>query len=289
MITSLRLRFLAASMMGLLILPPSLATAGPDEAAEYYEEASKAYDAGKFDRAADLLERAYAEESNLIYQYNRVLALQAMGEYKEALNVLDVYENPMREDGRFEDVKEIRAEIEEARQNEVAGRKQEETAPRDIAQEEDEPKDSDALDEAPEEDGPNILAWSLVGTGVVGLGMSGLFGSTLLISDVADRKDCMQPDNTFEASCYEEDGFSSAEEQRDQFNEDRDTWETHQTLTWVFLGVGSAALIGGGVLLITDMLDADETQQSPESAGAEVGLSPYVGADGAGGSLRISF
>jgi tetratricopeptide (TPR) repeat protein len=287
---SIRTRLLAICLIGSLTLPSGVAFAGPDEAAQHYEDASEAYGQGDYARAADLLERAYAEDPNLIYQYNRVLALQAMGKYKEALKVVDIYENPMLEDGRFDDIQEIRAELEEARAEQVAAREEgrEDTsdpkAKDQLSGLDGQDSDADSGSEPQVDDsGPNILAWSLVGTGAASLGAAGLFGSTILISDVADRRDCMEPANTSLNACY-----SDFDDPQSQYDSDRDTWGTHRTLTWVFLGVGSTALIGGGVLLLMDANDT-EADTSTATAGPEVSVTPYVGADGAGGVLRLDF
>ncbi|MFP4598468.1 MAG: tetratricopeptide repeat protein [Persicimonas sp.] len=290
-----------------MTLPPSLAVAGPDEADAYYEEASEAYQNGEYARASDLLERAYAEDPNLIYQYNRILALQAMGKHKQALKVLDIYENPMREDGRFDDIVEIREEIAEARQKESAGETPKDTEPREIARDEDaessgeDPQDGDPQDEdqtadvdtpdepvEPADKGPSIPGWSLVGGGAASLAMAGLFGSTLLISDVADRRDCLEPAGGFDPNCYEADGINGNDEQRAQFADDQNTWQTHQTLTWVFAGVGIAALAGGGYVLYSDGFFT-ENEPDATASGSELSVTPYVGADGAGGVLRLSF
>ncbi len=307
MTTSLRTKLLAACMVSFMTLPPSLAIAGPDEADEYYDQASEAYQNGEYARASDLLERAYAEDPNLIYQYNRILALQAMGKHKQALKVLDIYENPMREDGRFDDIVEIREEIAEARQKESAGETPKDTEPREIARDEDadsnagDQQDEDSSAEVdtptdpvepvePADKGPSILGWSLVGGGAASLAMAGLFGSTVLISDVADRRACMEPAGGFDPNCYEADGITGNDKQRAQFADDQNTWQTHQTLTWVFAGVGVAALAGGGYVLYSDGFFTETEPDATASApGSELSVTPYVGADGAGGVLRLSF
>lgn len=283
--TSFRTKLLTSLLMALLTMPPGLAFAGPEEANEHYEKSARAYEEGDFARAAELLERAYEEDSDLIYQYNRILALQADGKHERALDVLEKYEEPLEDDGRFDDIPEIREELEEAQARIKAGEAEEDEQiedPREISDEQQEGAGSlDGMSAT------EITGWSLLGTGAATLGVAGLFGSTLLIPDVATRQACMADgDNTFDPSCYEADGIDEREAQREQFRDDRNTWETHQTLTWVFLGVGSAAALGGGALLLMDDSSADDAD---DDAAASIRVTPYAGAEGAGGLLQLSF
>jgi tetratricopeptide (TPR) repeat protein len=288
---SARIKLLSICIIGLLTVPPSMAFAGPEEAAAYYEEASQAYQDGDYEKAARLLRRAFAEDSNLIYKYNRILALQAMGDYDTALEELDIWENRMKEDGRFDDIKEIRAQLEKAKAE--ADAKEKATADKTDDQKDGNQKDGDKVADgqavdgpdkvAPADDGPNYLGWSLVGAGAVGLGSAALFGSTLLIDDVEANLTCSE--NKGAANCYPEGSDASA-----LYQEDYDTWQTHQTITWVSLGIGAVALVGGGAVLLMDASEQDAEADVPVSAdNADVSFSPYVGADGAGGVLHISF
>ncbi len=298
--TSARTKLLSACIISLLTVPPSVAFAGPEEAAEYYEQASQAYQSGDYDKAAKLLRRAFAEDSNLIYKYNRILALQAMGDIDTALEELDVWENRMKEDGRFDDIDEIRQQLEEAKAKAETEKKDDtETAEAgsgdkkdgDATHEDKDGKDGDGKvvktdpvePVEPAEQGPNILGWSLVGVGVAGLGTAGLFGSTVLISDIADRREQLAS-GTSRAEVYQD--FDDADA---QFQDDQNTWSTHQTITWVSLGLGAVALIGGGAVLLMDAGDDTEAEVPVSADNAEVSFSPYVGADGAGGVLHISF
>ena len=83
-------------------------------AADYYEQAAQAYAEGNFERAAELLHRAFAHEPNLIYKYNEILALLGSGDYQSALDILDTYREPLAADGRFDDVDELEEELLEA-------------------------------------------------------------------------------------------------------------------------------------------------------------------------------
>jgi len=75
----------------------------------FYQQALQAYQAGEYHKADKLLQRAYAEDPNLMYPYNRIMALEAAGDYEDALEVLEIYRQPMLEDEkeRFDDVVEI--------------------------------------------------------------------------------------------------------------------------------------------------------------------------------------
>ncbi|MFW5966607.1 MAG: tetratricopeptide repeat protein [Persicimonas sp.] len=281
--TSVPTRFLTVVLTCALTLPPSLAFAGPEEANEYYEESARAYEEGEFDRAAELLERAYEEDQDLIYQYNRILALQADGEHEEALEVLDEYEEPLREDGRFDDIGEIGDELEQAQARIEAGESEEDQQvdqPREISDEQEGAGTSPSTGQ--------IAGWSLTGAGGVFLGMGALFGSTLLIPKVADRQACMADQgNTYKSVCYENSGLETEDERQQQFRDDRTTWQTHQTMTWISLGIGTAAALGGGALLLFNSSNGGDADQA--SLAPELQIAPYATADGAGGQLRISF
>src|SRR5690606_22327447 len=100
-----------------LLATPTMAFAQDDaraRATQFYEQASEAYSQGHFARAIDLLERAFAHDQNLVYKYNQILAHQGLGQYEEALRILDIYAEPMESDGRFDDIMDIRAQLEEA-------------------------------------------------------------------------------------------------------------------------------------------------------------------------------
>ena len=103
---------LSVALALLLVFPPTLAFAGPKQAREYFKQAKQAYTEGDFERAAALLEKAYAEEANLTYQYNRIRALEGAGQYEKALEVLKTYERPMLDAKGFEDIKDLRKSLE---------------------------------------------------------------------------------------------------------------------------------------------------------------------------------
>lgn len=264
-------RWLAFTLGTLLTLTISAtALAGPQEALSFYEQAQKAYEQGNFQKAADLLERAFAEDPNLIYQYNRILALQAAGQHEEALRLLNIYENPMRtdEDKRFEDIAEIKAKIEKS----IADKK---TAPTDPVKNNTDPdQNGDGTKNGEgnttptptptptpkaEDKGPKILAWSLVGVGgalIVG-GM--IPASGLLVT--------------------EEEKLANGEP-NPKYN---DQLSSQKRLAAGLLGGGAVLAIGGAVLLL---LDDDEPAKKDASA---LRFSPYVGPGGAGAVMQWRF
>ena len=303
---SVRLKVLSVCIIGCLAVPPSVAFAGPDEAARYYEQASEAYEQEEYARAADLLERAYAEDPNLIYQYNRILALQADGKFAEALEVLDIYGNPMKEDGRFDDIAEIRASLEQAKakaEEKAKAQAEDEQTGDEAAQDDanDKTAGQETADKAqdktqdqtsvevpggqiePADDGPNILGWSLIGVGAASIGAGTLFGLKVFIPEVADRNQRLN-DGDPRSEVYADFDDPSA-----QFQADQDAWNTNRTLNWTLMGVGAAALVGGGVVLLLGAQENAEADVPLSADNAELRLSPYVGADGAGGVLHISF
>lgn len=137
-------KFLSLCLAGALILPagPAFADDAAD-AATFYQQASDAYQAEEYTRADELLARAYAKDPDLIYQYNRVLANQAKGDFAAALGILDTYQQQMAADpeARFTDIPEIRANLEEAHAEAEAKR---EAAGRAAAAEED-PQDIEII------------------------------------------------------------------------------------------------------------------------------------------------
>jgi len=117
MIDSLTVKSCTATLLlaTCFTLVPAVSFAGQQEALKHYEDAKVAYQQGDFSRAAQLLEMAYAESPDLIYQYNRAKALQAQGSFDEALKVLNLYAGPMSRDPakRFEDVPAFKTELDQ--------------------------------------------------------------------------------------------------------------------------------------------------------------------------------
>lgn len=287
--------FLAASM-----LSPALTFADPDRAAQHYESASQAYQNGDYRKAADLLERAYAEDPDLVYQYNRILALEAQGDHSDALRVLEIYEEPMMRDEnkRFTDIGSIKDRLQEAQ----ARRARPEPAdnPSDVERDttdqgpavgDREPKRGELDDDEPDpqvEAETRWLAWSLVGSGALSATAGVLFASGLLASAAVDNVQCVSdatggadpvgPRESRDAlqSCYPDEATYLSG--LNAYTADQSSLATQQTLSIVFLSAGAVLATTGIVLLVID--SGDESSAS---------LSPYVGHDGAGAVFEMRY
>lgn len=286
--TPLRIRLLSLCVAGCLTIPSTLAfAAGDTQAAQkYYRQASQAYQQGDYAKAVDLLERAYAYDADLMYKYNEILALKAMGKYDQALKILDVYEDPLLKDAknRFSDIKELHAEIARDKAAADAAQAKPETKASQVPTKPVMPSEQPEIagnSPTPADSDYTVLGWSLVGVGAAGLAAAGLFGSTVFVGDVADRRSCAQDSSVNQ--CY-----SDFDDPKAQYEDDRDAWSTNQTLTWVSLGVGVAAAVGGGVILYLDDNEAPEPTAGSGDAAA-LRVVPYINGDGAGGVLNLSF
>ncbi|TXD32341.1 hypothetical protein FRC96_17925 [Lujinxingia vulgaris] len=267
-------RLLALLISASLLATPTMAFAQDDaraRATQFYEQASEAYSQGHFARAIDLLERAFAHDQNLVYKYNQILAYQGLGEYEEALRILDIYAEPMESDGRFDDIMEIRAQLEEAIAEKDAAVVE---APKGGETTEETPVEAPAIEAPPEvEDAqPNVLAWSLIGAGGVALAGGALFGSGVLIGDTIERiENSTTPEglqNTY-----------TGDRTRD---DDLDQLSTHRTLTVAFLAGGVVLGAAGTTLLVLD-------QRTDRDDSATLSISPAAGPGFAGASLRGQF
>lgn len=281
-----KIRALSVCFALALSLPVTpLYAAGSSAAAAYYQLASEAYEKGEYARADELLARAYDEEPDLIYQYNRILTNQAMGKFERALEILQTYQEQMTADpqARFTDIGAVRAGLEQ--QMAQAGAESDsdsDAAPVQAVPEKTAQAEVVAQPPAqpPTDSEPNILGWSLMGVGVAGLGSAALFGSTLLISDVSDNFDCVQNGH---ANCY-----ADSADPASAFARDRDTWQTHRTLTWVSLGVGVAALAGSGLAFYLRASPEAHASRAASKA-PEISWTPLLGAGQAGGSVHFSY
>ncbi|GEM_PF-2513236 len=279
---------LALLLSSILICSTTLATAGTEEAREYYKEAVKLYNAGKFEESARLLKKAYEEEANLTYQYNRIRALQGAGKYEEALEVLKAYEKPMLDAKGFDDIEQIKADLKE----QVAAQKSD-------AKTEAQAKDSDAEREARETFTPaqepqarqpdatdpdpgaersptEIAGWASVGAGAASIGAGTLLASGLLLGFDPQSEDTT-PDT---------DQLTLPQDKYDKL-------QRQKVASFVTFGVGAAAAITGGVLLLTGGQEAPPAEQGQASAESterpEVRLTPLFSSSGGGAQLGIEF
>lgn len=277
-------------MLSVLLASPN-AWADPGKAAEYYKQASEAYAAGRLQEAADLLERAFAEEPDLVYQYNRILAFEGLNDFDAALRLVDIYKDPMLRDpdNRFSDIATIEQRLKDGKEvarlkaqveeEERLKREEEEKKNAELKTPPDpEPKDSD-------EAGPNWVAISLVSAGVVSLGAGGLFASGLLVSDELDSTKCVN-DNLSAGSagdaifqnCDAYAGMISYDARANQYADDKSAIETQQLMSIVFLSAGAVLATSG--VLVWVLSDSSEANAS---------LFPVVGADRAGAGLNVNF
>lgn len=133
-------------------------TASADtKAEEYYQQAQNAYDQGKFEQAAKLLKKAYQKEANLVYQYNRIRALEGAEKYQQALALLKKYEKPMLKSDKFDDLPELKQKYQQK-----------------LKQQQTDPQTNDNGLEARKK-----IAFSLMGYSAVMYGVAGFFGSYL--------------------------------------------------------------------------------------------------------------
>ncbi|RDV37884.1 hypothetical protein DV096_12300 [Bradymonadaceae bacterium TMQ3] len=266
-------RLLALLISASLLATPTMAFAQDDaraRATQFYEQASEAYSQGHFARAIDLLERAFAHDQNLVYKYNQILAYQGLGEFEEALRVLDIYAEPMESDGRFDDILEIRAQLEEAiaeKESEVV------KAPDEGETTGETPVEAPAIEVPPEvgEPQPNILAWSLIGAGGVALAGGALFGSGVLIGDTIER---VENSTTPEGRQSTYTGDLTRDDDLDQLS-------THRTLSVAFLAGGVVLGATGATLLLLDKRAQDDT--------STLSLMPTIGPSHAGATFNLRF
>jgi hypothetical protein len=284
--TSSKISCLPALFIALLLcLLPATGMADTANALKFYEQAKQAYGAGDYREAADLLERAYAEDPDLIYQYNRIRALEANRDYEQALKVLNIYKGPMMrdKDKRFEDVEQIEANLKKSidAQNGKDPVKDPEKDPEkdpvkdpDKDPEKDPDKDPDKDPEkgpdvdpegpgTTEETGPSgrkIAAFSLIGAGAVGLGVGTLFSTGVLIPEDDAIRDTQGRIDTTSVK-----------------------FKRHRAAAIGGLA-GGAALAGVGVvLLVTDK------SGKKDASSRNLLVTPMLGPDRAGAGLILRF
>lgn len=269
--------FLSAALMLPCFAVSTTATAETTEerseesiqkAAEYYQEAAELYVDGQFDRAAELLDLAFSHDPDLIYRYNQILSYQGLGDYERALEMLAEYEEAMKEDERFDDIGEIRGELESA----IAAIEEEEAARR---AEREEKEGLEAIGLPPgdkkEEESSNTLGWALVGTGGATVAGGLFFSSGFLVRDRIDRLEQTRTP-TDAQEIYGDSPYNRLD--------DLDTIRTHQQLTIAFLAGGVVLTSAGSFLLWRNR--GEDT--APANA-SSLHLQPSIGADGAGAQI----
>jgi hypothetical protein len=110
------------------------------------------------------------------------------------------------------------------------------------------------------------------GVGVASIVVGAIFGAQA--KDKAKQlQDKVVPGSTYDASLKSLD----------------DKGRSAQTMEWVFLGVGGAALIGGGVLYIIGSSQHATVAQNASPAGMAVAILPTISPRDLGASLQVTF
>lgn len=278
---SLLTRLLATLLACAMLFSSSVVMADTEKARQYYKQAVELYNNGEFEKAAQLLKKAYEEEPNLTYQYNRIRALEGAGMYREALEVLKTYEQTMLDAKGFEDIPKLKDQLE---------RKVGETTPdKDTAPPDEKPDDQMEPPGDPgqdEETGPStrqIITVGVLGGGGLILGTGVLFSTGVLLpSDVAtaaDEAEIVDGQRNFTGP--------NAEHNASVYN-------LHRNTGLILLGVGSAAVITGGVLLLTGGGESNQSAAltpggTTDDGKPRVRVAPIFGAQGGGAQLNIKF
>lgn len=243
----------------LTMLCSATAFAANEKALEYYEQAQTAYGNKNYKEAAALLEKAFAQEPDLIYMYNRILALRAAGDAAEALRLLNLYEDPMKSDeqGRFSapELAQVRqaleAELKKASQP-VNPTPDPVTPPVAVTPD---PVADPTPDTVVQDPGPvvpsepsNTVSYVLLGVG----------GASLLAGVLFSTGELLPDDDTL-----------TTQREVDDYNQDL----SNQKITaGVLLGVGAALSVAGLVLYDSGGSDATTVRLAPTSNGARVSV-----------------
>lgn len=273
-------RSLALLMTAALSFPASAAFADPQRAAEYYDQASEAYQSGDLRTAADLLDQAFAEDPDLVYKYNRILALQGLGDYENALAELKALYAPMKADpeARFDDIDQIKAQLESS----IAAREADQ-APDTEAGETATESDVTLGEEASAPKKSNVPAYALLGGGALAVGVGVLFGTGQLMPAAARQCVGVPPgpqqcdDYAREKQLTESDARAKADDVR-----------TVHVITAISLySVGAVLGAVGLVLLLSDGGSADASSTSTGLDSLQV--APMIGANAGGAMLQLRF
>lgn len=260
--------------------------ADPEKAAEFYKQASDAYASGRLQEAADLLERAFAEEPDLVYQYNRILAFEGLKDFPAALRLIDIYKDPMLrdEDNRFGDIEAIRQRILDGQevQRLLAEKQAEDPEKREDPEKLEDP-DPKPIQEP--ESSTNWLAIGLVGGGAVVLGVGSLFASGLLVSDELDNTQCVNDnlkagssgESLFEG-CAGYANLLNYNARSAQYEDEKSSIESQQLMSIVFLSAGAVLATSG--ILVWALSDSPETSAQ---------IIPYLAPDRAGAAVNVQF
>lgn len=243
----------------LTLLGSATAFAANDKAIEFYEQAQVAYGNKNYKEAADLLEKAFAQEPDLIYMYNRILALRAAGDPTESLRLLNLYEDPMIGDKQKRFSAPELAQVRQALESEAKKATKPDPKPDPVVTPDPDAtvvvKDPDSGDGTVKDPGsvttntpsntvPYVL-WGLGGASLVG---GVLFGSGALLPS---------------------DENLNTQQKNDDYNS---ALSTQKYLTGGLLGVGVVLGVVGVVLYDSGGSDATSVRLAPTSNGARVSV-----------------
>ncbi len=259
---------LLAFALAIMLTVPATVWADAATATEYYNQATVAYQQGDYQKAADLLDKAFGADTDLVYKYNRILALQALGDHEKALSELNTMYGPMKADdqNRFEDIDDIKGQLEssiQAKQNAAVV------------------EEPDVVIEEPApaaKKGPNIPAFALMGAGALLLGTGGLLSTGVFVP--GEIRDCL------DGNCTDVQAFEDPPMTRDEaIDHSESVQTTHRIAAVSFLAGGAIVGAVGVVLLVLD--SGDEPR---ESVGLDsLQLSPVFSHDGVGAAAHFRF
>lgn len=235
------------------------------EAAEFYGQASEAYQSGEYQKAADLLDLAFGKNPDLVYKYNRILALQAAGDAATALAELNALYSPMKADPqkRFDDIDEIKAQLEALTEPK--------STPEPVDTTPTEPPPTEPPPMVPEQPkakaaGPSPLGLTLTIAGGAVLTTGVLFSTGIFVPKV--HKDCIGL------------GSDPAVCNGTTFDKAKEVRSRHIAAAVSMLGVGAISTALGVVVLLTSNRGGGESALQ---------VTPYVAGDGMGAVLRMRF
>lgn len=274
-------------MVGLSL--PSMVFADPQKAAEYYQQATEAYQNGDLESAADLLNKAYAEDPDLVYQYNRILALQGLGKYEEALQVASALEAPMKADpqNRFEDIAEIKAQLQAQVEKQRQAQTDTTTTDATTANNNTDTTVEDQTTIQPEPSGPPILAYALLGAGGALLVPGVLFVTGILMP--SDAADCLGIGGSAQGDACE--AFAEARGAEPSVetgtSEAKDVQKLHAALAIAFLTTGVLTAAAGAIVLA--LSGGGGSAALPVEEPGAFTVAPYVAGDGGGAVIQFRF
>ncbi|MFB6263624.1 MAG: hypothetical protein ABEL76_08385 [Bradymonadaceae bacterium] len=260
---------LSALAIGFALLGlPRTGAAGVEEARDYSRRAQKLYQQEEYEKAASLLLKAYREEPNLTYQYNRIRALEGAEQYTKALEVLKKYEEAMLEADGYDELPELKKSLRARAEKKKRGK---ETSPRETGERKQWREQKAAASSSADEGGSGssarqrdagtgskrTLGWSLLGAGGASLAAGTLFATGLLL-----------PGST-QGSTYS--GSAS-------------TLKTHKIAAGTLLGLGAAAAAAGTYFAF---VAPDGASTSPNEKA--VSFYPRIGPSSAGAGIRLRF